>query len=827
MKKIILFLICVLLLSGCFPRRSPNPPVQPVEPPIVVAPEPVEPEPITPPVVVQPTPQNNLASINTLNINNGVLIVPEGASVSLDIDLDIKALEIKGTVICADKNINLKVQYVFIDSTGILECGTQNKPYTKNLKISLRGGSTNDDALNGTHFIINRGVLSLHGASQKSWTRLGGNANKNESFLTLSENLGWKAGDTIVVTSSSQDMNEAEQHGIKSVNGRTITLNRPLSHNHKGRVETFSRNGKTWTIDNRASVALLSKNITIEAGNSSRFRGGHIMSMSQGKTFISGVALWNMGQAFITDGKFSPILARYPFHFHKQSNVSGQYFNNSSIINSNNRCAVVHESNNALVEGNVCFKFVGHGYFLEDGTEIGNRFIDNLAITSIRPSGRPILETDVRESQTSRGSSAFWISNTDNYFEGNVASGAGTGFWYFIEKPAHSIKFGSFKNNTVGSSSMGFSSCRDSGGEPGPYASSNEFLVENLTVFSSGFNSLRGNGSMLNSSAIWPCGSFQHFKNLIVYDSGGKINLGAIHNAENAGFITPTPMLISDSLFVNSNRYPRAAMSVYDGGFSVIGSHFQGYTGQSAVFTSIGASTKRTHNRFTNTTFSPNTRFMRTLEDGAGNTNAHLHPSGADIATANVHDLDGSIATAMGATFTGVGSIVVNNNLMTTGACKKVGHAAYCPYRYVNLRVEHRRNGGGIDGSLLPLSNPTFEVNGNSQVMNHLGARIWYQWNTRVNTNEPYIISSTSITNAINSGSHNVNITARYGFNGDSVIVGLRGVPNRNVVGYQRFANLAQLKTSAKGITYEGNTLYVKSVASGGNWGAEFSFTVQ
>jgi hypothetical protein len=38
------------------------------------------------------------------------------------------------------------------------------------------------------------------------------------------------------------------------------------------------------------------------------------------------------------------------------------------------RCIVVHGTDNVLVERNVCYDHVGHGFMLEDGCEEGNKF---------------------------------------------------------------------------------------------------------------------------------------------------------------------------------------------------------------------------------------------------------------------------------------------------------------------------------------------------------------------------------------------------------------------------------------------------------------------
>ncbi len=65
---------------------------------------------------------------------------------------------------------------------------------------------------------------------------------------------------------------------------------------------------------------------------------------------------------------------------------------------------------------------MGHNFFLQDGIEKNNRFINNLAVSTL-PSWS-LMNTD----QTP---ASFWITNPNNYFEGNHAAGSEMyGFWF-------------------------------------------------------------------------------------------------------------------------------------------------------------------------------------------------------------------------------------------------------------------------------------------------------------------------------------------------------------------------------------------------------------
>ncbi len=130
----------------------------------------------------------------------------------------------------------------------------------------------------------------------------------------------------------------------------------------------------TFNVDERGEVAMLTRNIKIQASADAEqtFFGGHIMAMPSSKMFVEGVELNRMGQNLT--------LARYPIHWHLVGDAKGQYIKNSAIHDTYNRCVTVHGTNFVRVENNVTYNIVGHCFFLEDGIEHGNQFVHNLAI---------------------------------------------------------------------------------------------------------------------------------------------------------------------------------------------------------------------------------------------------------------------------------------------------------------------------------------------------------------------------------------------------------------------------------------------------------------
>ncbi len=79
----------------------------------------------------------------------------------------------------------------------------------------------------------------------------------------------------------------------------------------------------TFGVDERGEVAMLSRNIQIQASEDAAksYFGGHIMAMAGSKMFVSGIELNRMGQHMH--------LARYPIHWHILGEGKGPIFKNA------------------------------------------------------------------------------------------------------------------------------------------------------------------------------------------------------------------------------------------------------------------------------------------------------------------------------------------------------------------------------------------------------------------------------------------------------------------------------------------------------------------
>jgi cell migration-inducing and hyaluronan-binding protein len=337
----------------------------------------------------------------------------------------LKGLQVDGTLVLEDRDLTISADWITV--SGRLEIGSEAKPFTHHLAITLTGSDeTENIGRMGTKMIgvASGGTLEIHGQPRTSWTRLSATALKGATQIQLESPPDWKVGDRIVVASTDFDPLQAEEAIVRSVSGATVAIEQPLKFSHWGTIQTIAGT----QLDERAEVGLLTRNIRIQGDDASTTTGfgGHIIMLAGSIGHIEGAELYHMGQR--------AKVARYPIHWHMAKHVPGQYARNNSIWKTFSRCVTIHGTHEATVQNNVCYDHLGHGYFLEDGVETKNLVTNNLGlVTRIPAVADRLLGSDSR-------ASTFWITNPDNTYRGNVAAGSlGIGFW--VALPEHPTGF--------------------------------------------------------------------------------------------------------------------------------------------------------------------------------------------------------------------------------------------------------------------------------------------------------------------------------------------------------------------------------------------------
>ncbi len=219
-------------------------------------------------------------------------------------------------------------------------------------------------------------------------------------------------------------------------------------------------------VETRAAVGLLTRSIRIVSegdtvnqtfdqatnANPQYSFGAHSIVRQGFKSYqVQGVEFFQMGQG----GE----IMHYPIHFHMARKTpqpstltdpnTGTYVKDSSIHDSMTRWITLHATQGVTLARNVGYLSIGHGFYLEDGTETDNQLYSNLGVfaraaldNAQNPRQVPGIlaatipaDTDehVPYNTDVEHPAVFWITNTWNDFQYNAAEGAGScGMCYWL-----------------------------------------------------------------------------------------------------------------------------------------------------------------------------------------------------------------------------------------------------------------------------------------------------------------------------------------------------------------------------------------------------------
>jgi len=290
-----------------------------------------------------------------------------------------------------------------------LDIGTPENPippqFTARVRLHYIAGMNPDDA---PAIACCSARMEIHGSPlSRSWVKLGADVEAGDQQVMLSEAVeGWRVGDEVIVTASQRDYTsgsfrdgdtQTEHRTISAINGQQLTLDKPLAYVHFG------------TGSFRSEVANLSRNVIIESADPDGVRG-HTVYHRFSKGGISYARLAHLGK--------ENVLGRYAIHFHLVGHtMRGSSVVGAAIVDSHNRWVTIHGTQYMIVRDCVGYRSVGHGFFLEDGTEVYNLLHRNLGVNAFDGQRLPrqILPFDPNDG------AAFWWANGRNSLTENVA----------------------------------------------------------------------------------------------------------------------------------------------------------------------------------------------------------------------------------------------------------------------------------------------------------------------------------------------------------------------------------------------------------------------
>jgi len=255
----------------------------------------------------------------------------------------------------------------------------------------------------------------------ESWVRLDDTGSGADTLkaLTLSRDVrsgsasGWEPGDQVIVGTTDWHPSHSELRTladpsecttISSGDDDLVCLSKALEYPHFHDVYTppdaseLTAPATNKAADLRAAVGLLTRSIRIYSrGATAReafpgptdttcqglaspslcYFGGHVMARQGFKEFsVQGVELYQLGQG----GR----IGHYPVHFHLGKSTAyaatKPFLKDSSVWDSMTRFVTVHATHGVELRRNVGYLSVGHGYYLEDASEIENLLCHNLGV---------------------------------------------------------------------------------------------------------------------------------------------------------------------------------------------------------------------------------------------------------------------------------------------------------------------------------------------------------------------------------------------------------------------------------------------------------------
>jgi len=256
----------------------------------------------------------------------------------------------------------------------------------------------------------------------RTWVKLGATAKAGDTAVSLAEPVtGWKPGDRVILTGTqthgdAKTRSTTEERVIVAVEGTRLTLDQPLAMAHLG-------DG-----DYRGEAANLSRNVVVESADPDGVRG-HTMYHKGSAGSLSYTEFRHLGK--------KGVLGKYALHFHLvRDTMRGSTVVGNSIWDSHNRWLTIHGTDYLVARDNVGYKSAGHGFFLEDGTEVYNVLDRNLAVGAAAAKRLPkqVLPFDANDG------AGFWWTCSLNTFTRNVAAECGQYGFRYEATPTSALK---------------------------------------------------------------------------------------------------------------------------------------------------------------------------------------------------------------------------------------------------------------------------------------------------------------------------------------------------------------------------------------------------
>jgi hypothetical protein len=383
----------------------------------------------------------------------GVLVAAD-TRVAYDVisDAKVQCVDVEGVLAFRpDRATRMVVGTITVLESGLLEVGTVETPIaadvTAEIVILDQPIEAAIDPEQLTRGLVGLGTVRIHGALKTpTFSRVVAEPLTGQTSLQLEQPVsGWRVGDTLVLPDTRQLSQDArgdnyvpqwEELEVAAISGSTLTVSRPLVHDHRG-----GRDG-AGAIEFLPHVGNVSRNVIVRSENPAGTRG-HVLFNNRADVDIRYALFRGLGRTqpgvldnatYDADGNprraGTNQIGRYSLHFHHTFGPvapqgNGHQFTviGNAIDDASKWGITVHNSHYGLIQDNVVYNSRGAGIVAEDGTESFNVFDHNFSMRS-EGTGDFAPRSGYGGAQADPGGEGvgFWLRGPNNVMRNNVAA---------------------------------------------------------------------------------------------------------------------------------------------------------------------------------------------------------------------------------------------------------------------------------------------------------------------------------------------------------------------------------------------------------------------
>ncbi len=378
--------------------------------------------------------------------NNAKVHIKHGVSVSYDSTSNARlfTLNVEGNLkFATNKNTKMVVDTFVVGHKGKLQVGSKANPVKAGVKTEILIAdngkiNTNWDPKQFSRGLISHGTVEMFGQAKTSHLKVSKNPMAGDRTLVLDKApTNWQVGDSLILTgtrfrASANNGNkwdpntEDEEVTIKSINGKTITLEETLKYNHD-----------TPRGDLKAYVANQSRNIIIASENGDNIpvgQRGHTMFMHSPNVDVRYVEFQDLGR---TDksrnlNNNTNVNGRYSVHVHRAGTDGKPAILVGNVVDGSPGWGLTIHESSAIVESNVAYDVNGSAFVTESGNETG-AFRKNISIKTDGIYGHN-EKSGVDAHDFGKSGIGFWFAGRLFENEGNVAAGSKNAGMFYMHR---------------------------------------------------------------------------------------------------------------------------------------------------------------------------------------------------------------------------------------------------------------------------------------------------------------------------------------------------------------------------------------------------------